>query len=1071
MKRFLAVAMLLLLAAFPARAQWTADGVGVCTAAGDQGPAVITSDGAGGWFMAWGDLRGADGDVYAQRVDAEGAALWTANGVAVCSSAGNQWDVQIVSDDAGGAIVVWTDRRSGVYDIYAQRIKPDGTPWWTANGVAICTASNNQMYPRMVSDGSGGAIITWADFRNGIPNTDVYIQRINAAGVVQWAADGVGIGILPTTQFPASIATDGNGGAIITWHTETAPSFHDVYAQRVNAAGVALWPANGVPVCTDPNDQSYPVIVADGAGGAIIVWYDSRGDWDLYAQRINSSGVSQWNVNGVAVCTAAGAQGVEGLPSLIPDGLGGAIITWDDWRGSAYDVYAQRISSVGVAQWTVDGIAVSTAANDQAAPVIVPDGSGGAVISWFDNRSGNHDIYTQRMSSSGAAQWPTDGVPVCTASGTQAYPVIAADGSGGAVIAWEDERGTSRDIYAHRVINTGEPWPFVVTNTTDEDTPGTLRGAILRANALPGQQTIRFNLPGVFVQTFLPLVALPPITDALVIDGFTQPGSSPNTTLVGQYPNAIYRVVIDFLDYTHGSALVFQAPGEVRGLVINGGDATIDVQSPNVTIKGCYVGTDYLGTGGGSNQQQYGIRVTADNCTIGGPAAADRVIVAGSSIEGIRVDGASDAKVQGTYVGIGANLFFGSMPVGIHLLNGASNARIGSSAVTMTPNSQEGNLIHNNVRGVVVEGAASVSNAIVGNSLYAGTPIDLGFDGPSPNDFQDRDQGPNRMMNWPVLSSAVGASVAGNMDGPLNATMYLHFYRSWNSGLNAVDFIGATTVVSGLFGAAAFDYALPPIPPGVTINAIATDLFGNTSEVSQPMLYSNTGSGPNSTANLVDGDGVFYGTATFANATATGNTIIHHPFLPPVPVSGYGIGNPNDPAIYFNITTNVSYTGGIDICLNYDENDIPGPEDNLVLLHYDGSMWVDVTTSRDPVNNTICGHVTSLSPFVIGAVTATAIGDTPVPTSFVLHDNVPNPFNPITTIRCEVPSSVDVSISIYDVAGRRVRTLVNEHRPAGVFSVQWNGDDDRGQRVASGVYFYRMRAGGFVDTKKMVLLK
>ncbi len=63
------------------------------------------------------------------------------------------------------------------------------------------------------------------------------------------------------------------------------------------------------------------------------------------------------------------------------------------------------------------------------------------------------------------------------------------------------------------------------------------------------------------------------------------------------------------------------------------------------------------------------------------------------------------------------------------------------------------------------------------------------------------------------------------------------------------------------------------------------------------------------------------------------------------------------------------------------------------------------------------------------------------------------------------------AIVVFDVAGRRVRTLVDERRPAGVFSVAWNGEDDRGQRVASGVYFYRMRAGAFVDTKKMVLLK
>jgi flagellar hook assembly protein FlgD len=91
---------------------------------------------------------------------------------------------------------------------------------------------------------------------------------------------------------------------------------------------------------------------------------------------------------------------------------------------------------------------------------------------------------------------------------------------------------------------------------------------------------------------------------------------------------------------------------------------------------------------------------------------------------------------------------------------------------------------------------------------------------------------------------------------------------------------------------------------------------------------------------------------------------------------------------------------------------------------------------------------------------------------FALHTSVPNPFNPSTLIRYEVvPGGADVNITVFDAAGRRVRTLVSEHRAAGSWSVSWNGTDDRGARVSSGVYFYRMHAGAFVDTKKMVLLK
>jgi hypothetical protein len=235
----------------------------------------------------------------------------------------------------------------------------------------------------------------------------------------------------------------------------------------------------------------------------------------------------------------------------------------------------------------------------------------------------------------------------------------------------------------------------------------------------------------------------------------------------------------------------------------------------------------------------------------------------------------------------------------------------------------------------------------------------------------------------------------------------------------------------------------------------------------------NTPGGANVVVPLVDANGTSRGSATFGQVSSGNNTYIVNPFTPPVPVPGtFSIGNPNDPANYFNIYTLASYSGGVDVCLSYDENNIPGPETSLVLVHYNGSAWEDVTTSRDTVNNSICGHVSSLSPFAIGVPVPTGVRDNPAPSQFALHVNVPNPFNPVTTIHYDVPrGGADVNITIYDIAGRRVRELVNEHRTPGSWSVQWNGEDDRGTRVASGVYLYRMRAGEFVDTKKMVLLK
>ena len=96
-----------------------------------------------------------------------------------------------------------------------------------------------------------------------------------------------------------------------------------------------------------------------------------------------------------------------------------------------------------------------------------------------------------------------------------------------------------------------------------------------------------------------------------------------------------------------------------------------------------------------------------------------------------------------------------------------------------------------------------------------------------------------------------------------------------------------------------------------------------------------------------------------------------------------------------------------------------------------------------------------------------------LPKAFELSQNVPNPFNPSTTIRFSIPEerSLDVKLNVYNIRGVLVKTLVDDRRGAGVHVVQWDGRDNRGRPVASGVYFYRIQAGEFVKIRKMVLLK
>jgi hypothetical protein len=95
----------------------------------------------------------------------------------------------------------------------------------------------------------------------------------------------------------------------------------------------------------------------------------------------------------------------------------------------------------------------------------------------------------------------------------------------------------------------------------------------------------------------------------------------------------------------------------------------------------------------------------------------------------------------------------------------------------------------------------------------------------------------------------------------------------------------------------------------------------------------------------------------------------------------------------------------------------------------------------------------------------------PVPPRYELMPNYPNPFNPSTTIRYRIASREHVELVVYDVSGALVRTLVNESRPGGSYSLEWDGRGDRGTTVGSGVYFYRLIAGEFSDARKMTLVR
>lgn len=109
---------------------------------------------------------------------------------------------------------------------------------------------------------------------------------------------------------------------------------------------------------------------------------------------------------------------------------------------------------------------------------------------------------------------------------------------------------------------------------------------------------------------------------------------------------------------------------------------------------------------------------------------------------------------------------------------------------------------------------------------------------------------------------------------------------------------------------------------------------------------------------------------------------------------------------------------------------------------------------------------------IVIMTTAVASGDgAGMITDYRLHQNYPNPFNPSTVIRYEIPKAGHVTVKVYNFAGQEVRTLVNEVQTTGAYQTSWDGRDERGQTVSSGIYFYRLNARSFVETRKMALMR
>lgn len=454
------VMFLLLVISYSALAQWSSDpsvNTPVCVAAENQKDVALMMNNEGNIFVSWTDHRNSDKtDIYIQSLNSNGNVRWTTNGIPVKIDTLISVYSRIVDDGAGGVIIIWHEAFPSNSRIVAQRVDASGNIMWNPDGVVLSQAT----YPitlseaTPVTDGSGGIYAVWVTNSGGVEN-DIYCQRVGSNGQFTWGAP-VPVCNLPGSQAIISVDSDKQGGVVISWSDFRSGNV-DIYAQRLDPLGNILWALNGKVVCNEPSNQGQSKIAVDEQGNSYITWEDRRNNSlnpDIYAQKLDSNGDEVWLANGVPVCILTNS--VQTKPVIVADNLGGAIVAWTDLRNNNEDIFAQKINSTGNAQWTSNGIPISTRSAALEGNIkIVSDNSGGAIMCW-QVFVGVYDLLAQLVDANGTVQWAQDGIYVCNAAGNQSLHQIVLDNDDNLFVGWQDFRnGSDNDIYIQRVNNDG----------------------------------------------------------------------------------------------------------------------------------------------------------------------------------------------------------------------------------------------------------------------------------------------------------------------------------------------------------------------------------------------------------------------------------------------------------------------------------------------------------------------------------------------------------------------------------------------------------------------------------------
>ena len=838
--------------------------------------------------------------------------------------------------------------------------------------------------------------------------------------------------------------------------------------------------------------QYTPAVARNSSGSFIITWMDCRNDFsgDIYAQRYNSSGIplgSNFQVNNDAGIAA------QSFPDAGMNRYGYFVITWEDQRLGYSDIYAQRYDSSGLAAGHNFLVNDDTGVFEQFSPAIAVGGSGNFIICWTDYRKGNADIYAQRYNSSGKTLGDNFKVNDDSGSTYQESPAICVDGSGNFILTWQDYRDKNWDIYAQIYDSLGNP---AGGNFKANDDPGNDYqkspdiGTDYSGNFVITWRDERNGNSDIYAQRF-DLSAAPQNSNFKVSDG-------PGFAYQG-YPALCIdlsgKFYITWTDYRNGNRDIYAQGYDSTGTPI-GSNFRINDDSGNAFQEYPDIAVDSSGSFvlAWQDLRQGNSDIYAQRFDLTGAPEGSNFLV--NKDYGVNEQGYPDITVDdyGNFVLAWQDYRKGNWDIYVQRYN-SSGTPLGFNLKANDDTAEA----HQKYPSIDMDDSGNLISAWQdyrnGNwEIYA-----------QRFDYSGVPSGPNfRVDSLGGVSPVVDVDAAGN------------FVVIWSDGrVKAQRFDSSGTPVDTILRVSGYGGSNPDIAVDNPGNFVITwEDYRN--DRYKPDIYArrydSLANPLDTTFKVNDDTGIVNQRTPAISMYDSGDFIItwqderngnYDVYAQRYDLSGNPVGSNlkvnDDPGNHNQWSPDVVVTSSGEFIITWHDYRNGNPD--IYAQRYDsfgatlGNNYMVNNPHFASFDQTIPAIASSGSNLYFAWMdnrkgnwdiyakvvdwSYTEVEEEQMaglPNYFELYQNYPNPFNPSTKIQFKVGSlefgePIRTTLVIYNILGQKVRTLLDEERLPGSYQVIWDGKNDTGKEVTSGIYFYQLKTGDYTDCRKMVLLR